>query len=89
MSTSVGGWMLPCFSLDVSYNMPIYWITIKSESKHEKSFDSFCEAQNLVEAIEYFYSYLKFAHFSKRKISSKIKKEKKDVVPQNGRKKHL
>ena len=81
MSTShVGGWMLPCFSLGVGYKLPMYWITIKSESKHEKSFDSFCDAQNLEEAIEYFYSYLKFAHFSRNKISNKIKKEKKNVT---------
>jgi hypothetical protein len=66
--------------------MSIYWINIKSQKRNEKDFDSFCEAENLEEAVEYFYSYLKFVHFSKHEIVNKIKKEKKNAASQNGRK---
>jgi len=59
--------------------MSIYWINIKSQDDDERDFDSFCEAESLEEAVDYFYNYLKFVHFNKEEIVSNIKKENNNV----------
>jgi len=58
--------------------MSLYWITLKSKNKNENDFSSFCEAEDMEEAVEYFYNYLKFVHFSKDEIKKNLKKETKN-----------